>query len=185
LLELERMKKEDLRLIEPHEELELEFMAVMREFVASGEYQKWGYELEIENENFGKYVQNRLDWKEGRNLPKGWVPASTFWLIRGDNTILGTSSLRHELTEHLRRIGGHIGFNIRPSERQKGYGTVILALTLEKAKELGLKRVLVTCDDNNIGSAKVIEKNGGVLEDKYSNDELEQPKRHYWIELEK
>jgi len=83
----------------------------------------------------------------------------------------------------LRNIGGHIGFNIRPSERRRGYGTAILALTLEKAKELRLKRVLVTCDDNNVASAKIIEKNGGILEDKYWNDELEQPKRRYWIEL--
>ncbi len=179
------MKKENLRLIEPCVELEAEFMALVQEFVAAGDYQRWGYELVIENGDFGKYVQNRLDWKKGKNLPEGWVPASTFWLIRGDSTILGTSSLRHKLNEHLRNIGGHIGFNIRPSERQKGYGTAILALMLEKARELGLKRVLVTCDDNNIGSAKIIEKNGGILEDKYCDDELEQPTRRYWIELER
>jgi predicted acetyltransferase len=172
-----------VRLIEPSVELESEFMALVQEFVAAGGYQRWGYELVIEDGNFGKYVRDRLDWKEGKNLPEGWVPGSTFWLVRGDNVIVGTSSLRHRLTEHLRNIGGHIGFNIRPSERGKGYGTAILALTLEKAKELGLKRVLVTCDDNNIASAKVIEKNGGILEDKYSNDKLEQHKRRYWIEL--
>jgi predicted acetyltransferase len=164
-------------------ELEAEFMALVQEFLAAGDYQRWGYELVIEDGDFGKYVQNRLDWKKGKNLPKDWVPGSTFWLVRDDNVILGTSSLRHELNEHLRKVGGHIGFNIRPSERQKGYGTAILALTLEKAKDLGLKRVLVTCDDNNIASAKIIEKNGGILEDKHCNDELEQPKRRYWIEL--
>ena len=175
------MGQEDFRLIEPRVELEAEFMALVQEFVAAGEHRTWLYEQAIED--FGKYVQNRLDWKKGINLPEGWVPASTFWLIRGDNTILGTSSLRHELTKHLRRIGGHIGFNIRPSERQKGYGTAILALTLEKAKKLGLKRVLVTCDDNNIASAKIIEKNGGVLKDRYSDNKLKQPKRRYWIKL--
>jgi len=177
------MRKENLRLLEPCVELEAEFMAMVDEFVAAGDYHRWGYELVIEGGNFGKYVRDRLDWKEGKSLPEGWVPGSTFWLIRDDKVIVGTSSLRHKLTEHLRNIGGHIGFNIRPSERRKGYGTAILALTLEKAKELRLKRVLVTCDDNNIASAKIIEKNGGILEDKYCNDELEQPKRRYWIEL--
>lgn len=177
------MKKENLRLIEPCVELEAEFMALVQESVAAGEDLTWQYEQAIED--FRKYVQTRLDWKQGRNLPEGWVPESTFWLVRNDNVIVGTSSLRHELNEHLRKVGGHIGFDIRPSERQKGYGTAILAFTLEKARELGLKRVLVTCDDDNIGSAKIIEKNGGILEDKYSNDELEQPKRRYWIELEK
>jgi len=183
LPELERMRKENLRLIEPCVELEAEFMALVQEFVAVGNYHRWGHELVIEDGNFRKYVRDRLDWKEGKSLPEGWVPASTFWLTRGDNVIVGTSSLRHKLTEHLRNIGGHIGFNIRPSQRQKGYGTAILALTLEKAGELGLKQVLVTCDENNIASAKVIEKNGGILEDKYSNDELEQAKRRYWIDL--
>ncbi len=179
------MCRADVRLIEPRMELEAEFMALVQEFVSAGDYQRWGYELAIKDGDFGKYVQDRLNWKKGKNLPEGWVPASTFWLVRNDNVILGTSSLRHELSGQLRNIGGHIGFNIRPSERRKGYGTAILALTLEKAKELGLKRVLVTCDDNNISSAKIIEKNGGILEDKYCNDELEQPKRRYWIKIEK
>jgi len=171
---------EEVRLIEPCFELEAEFMAMVEESVAAGEHRIWQYEQAIEN--FRKYVQDRLDWKEGKGLPDGWVPASTFWLIRSDDVILGTSSLRHELTEHLWKIGGHIGYNIRPSERRKGYGTAILALTLEKATELGLKRVLVTCD-NNTASAKIIERNGGRLEDKYCDDELKQAKRRYWIDL--
>lgn len=175
------MSGQDVRLIESSMELKRELIDMIEEFVAAGEHHRWGYELAIKD--FGRYVEDRLDWKKGKSLPDGWVPASTFWLIRDDNIIVGTSSLRHELTEHLRNIGGHIGYNIRPSERGKGYGTAILALTLEKAKELGLKRVLVTCDDNNIASAKVIEKNGGTLEDKYWSDELEQPKRRYWIDL--
>ena len=175
------MQSENVRLIEPCVELEAEFMAMVEEFVGAGEHKTWQYEQAIED--FGKYVQDRLDWKEGKSMPDGWVPESTFWLTRGDNVIVGTSSLRHKLTKHLRNIGGHIGFNIRPSERQKGYGTAILALTLEKARQFGLRRVLVTCDDNNIASAKIIEKNGGILEDKYSNDKLEQHKRRYWIEL--
>jgi len=63
-----------LRLLEPCVELEAEFMALVQEFVAAGDYQRWGYELVIEDGNFGKYVRDRLDWKEGKSLPEGWVP---------------------------------------------------------------------------------------------------------------
>ncbi len=101
-----------------------------------------------------------------------------------DNTLLGRSSIRHELTEHLRTLGGHIGYTIRPSQRKKGYGTAILALSLIETKNIGLKKVLVTCDESNKASAKIIEKNGGLLKDKYFSDELSEPKRRYWIDLE-
>ena len=176
------MNCKNIRLIEPCVELEAEFMAMVREFsIDKDAGEAWRNEQAITD--FTKYVQDRLDWKQGKSLPEGWVPVSTFWLIRSDNVILGTSSLRHRLTEQLRNIGGHIGYNIRPGERKKGYGTLLLMLTLEKAKESGLERVLVTCDDNNIASVKIIEKNGGVLEDKYFSNELKQSERRYWIDL--
>ena len=175
------MNAENIKLIEPTPELKSEFLAMVEENITAGEHRTWLYDQAMEN--FAKYVQDRIDWKEGKNLPKGWIPSSEFWLVRGKYGLLGTSSLRHTLTEHLRNIGGHIGYNIRPSERRKGYGTLILALTLEKARELGLKRVLVTCDEDNIASAKIIEKNGGRLENTYISKELKQPKRRYWIEL--
>jgi len=175
------MNDKNIRLIEPTIQLKTEFLAMVEEHIAIGEHKNWQYDQAVED--FAKYVQDRLDWKEGRNLPEGWIPATTFWLVRGKNKLLGTSSLRHELTEHLRNVGGHIGYNIRPSERRKGYGTLILKLTLQKARELGLTRVLITCDDDNVASARIIEKNGGVLEDKIMNEERNVPKRRYWIEL--
>jgi predicted acetyltransferase len=171
----------NIKLIEPTVELKTTFLAMVEEHIAIDEHKTWQYDQAVED--FAKYVQDRLDWKEGKSLPEGWIPASTFWLVRNKNVILGTSSLRHKLTKHLRNIGGHIGYNIRPSERRKGYGTLILALTLEKARELGLTRILVTCDEDNIASAKIIEKNGGKLKNIYVNKELKQPKRQYWIEL--
>ena len=175
------MNAENIKLIEPTVELKTEFLIMAKENIATGEYNKGPFDRAIEN--FEKYVQDRLDWKVGKSLPKGWIPATEFWLVRGQNELLGISSLRHKLTENLRKIGGHIGYNIRPSERRKGYGTLILKFTLEKARELGLKRVLITCDDDNIASARIIEKNRGVLEDKITNEEREVLKRRYWIEL--
>ena len=79
--------------------------------------------------------------------------------------------------------GGNIGYGIIPSKRGLGYGTKALKLTLEKAKELGLKKVLLTCNSTNIGSKKVIEANGGLLENEILGEEGKPNKLRYWIEL--
>jgi len=171
----------DIRLIEPTMKLKAEFLAMVEEHIAAGDHKMWQFDQAVED--FTQYVQDRLDWKEGTNLPVGWIPVSAFWLVRNNNVILGTSRLRHKLTDHLRNIGGHIGYNIRPSERRKGYGTLILKLTLQKARELGLRRVLITCDEDNVASIKIIERNGGELKDVYVSKELKQPTRRYWIKL--
>lgn len=97
--------------------------------------------------------------------------------------IIGRSEIRHRLNRELEIIGGHIGADIRRSERKKGFGTLILKLTLEKAKELGIEKVLLTCDRNNIASAKTIEKCGGVFDKEMFHDETKTTSFHYWIEL--
>jgi len=99
--------------------------------------------------------------KEAKELLPNRVPGSTYWLVADGLRIVGTSRLRHWLVPHLEKEGGHIGYDIRPSERKKGYGTEILSLTLAKARGLGLREVIVTCDSDNEGSLKIIEKNGG------------------------
>jgi predicted acetyltransferase len=157
-------------------------MNMVDEFLTAGEGKDWN--IEHAAKDFAGFVQQRLDWKKGHNLPDGWVPFSTFWLIRSDNVILGTSSLRHRLNDKLRKLGGHIGYQIRPSQRRKGYGTMILRLTLIKARQLGLKRVLVTCDDDNDSSTKIIERNGGILRDKCDRNETGKLTRRYWIDLD-
>src|SRR5262245_2960955 len=116
----------------------------------------------------------------GRSLPPGWVRQSTFWLVRNGERILGCSRLRHELTPSLSYEGGHIGYDVRPSERGKGCGSLLLGLTLRKARELGLMEVLVTADEVNAASWKAIERNGGRREEGRfvgSNG----PFRRYWI----
>jgi predicted acetyltransferase len=83
----------------------------------------------------------------------------------------------------LEHHGGHVGYAIRPSERLKGYGTRLLALTLDKAREMGLGRVLVTCDTDNFASVRVIEKNGGVLENQVISNRSGKMISRYWIAL--
>jgi predicted acetyltransferase len=129
-------------------------------------------------------VQYRLH-REGINLPDGYVPYSPFWLVRDDKTILGALSIRHRLNDHLRHIGGHIGFVIRPEAWGHGYATQMLALGLEEASQMGHDRVLLTCAKENLASARVIEKNGGRLtgESRQELDGQVTMIQYYWIDL--
>ncbi|MFI6462753.1 GNAT family N-acetyltransferase [Streptomyces sp. NPDC050538] len=111
---------------------------------------------------------------------EGRVHATHWWIVEDDN-YLGAIDLRHYLNAFLLDVGGHIGYSIRPSARRRGLATWALGAVLLKAPEFGLDRVLVTCDDDNVGSARSIERNGGVLEDIRTTDAGN--KRRYWITL--
>jgi predicted acetyltransferase len=99
------------------------------------------------------------------------------------DTFLGRLSIRHHLNPSLEQLGGHIGYEIRPSARGKGYGRLILQLGLDKARALGLTRALLTCDATNILSQRVIRANGGVLQDQISLPERPNPVMRWWIDL--
>lgn len=132
---------------------------------------------------FSELVQNLLNQSRGDGVREGFVPNSTFWLIDDDEVLVGVSNLRHSLTESLLHIGGHIGFGVRPSRFRQGIGTQLLALTLRRAADIGLRRVLLTCDRSNIGSAGVITANHGQLEDEVIDSETGNTVRRYWIEI--
>lgn len=122
-------------------------------------------------------------WKEGKSdraYEKGFVPASLYFLTDENMKIYGAIHIRHELNDYLLRFGGHIGYGIRPSERRKGYASLMLSLALPIARELGIEKALITCDKNNSGSAGTIIKNGGILENEIVKDgELVQ---RYWVD---
>jgi predicted acetyltransferase len=96
--------------------------------------------------------------------PSGHVPSTTLWWTDGAE-YLGRLTIRHRLNERLLVIGGHIGYDVRPTARRRGHATAMLAAALPVARSLGIDPALITCDTGNIGSRKVIESNGGVLED--------------------
>ena len=175
------MNSQDIKLVEPTIQLESEFFEMVEEFKTEGKEIINGIGS-IEIENFADSVRKAKDHVLGVGLPEGWVPASTYWLICQDR-IVGTCNIRHRLNDFLKNYGGHIGYSIRPLQRSKSYGTQMLALALEKARCLGIKRVLITCSDDNIASARMIEKNDGKLVDKVMNEGHEVPTRRYWIEL--
>ncbi len=110
----------------------------------------------------------------------GWVHSTYRWIV-ADGTYLGTIDLRHELNDFLLDAGGHIGYSVRPTARRAGLATWALGQTLLTARELGLERVLLTCDPDNDASARTIERNGGHLDDVRQTSIG--PKRRYWITL--
>jgi predicted acetyltransferase len=116
-------------------------------------------------EGFAAYVAAlRADALEETPRPTGWVPCTTWWWTAGD-AWLGRIALRHRLTPRLLEAGGHIGYDVRPSARRRGYATAMLRAVLPQARALGIASLLVTCEVDNLGSRRVIELNGGRLED--------------------
>jgi predicted acetyltransferase len=106
--------------------------------------------------------------------PSGYVPCTERWMV-ADGEYVGRISLRHDLTDLLLTWGGHIGYSVRPSARRRGHASQALALMLPLCAEMGIDPVLVTCDTDNIGSLRTIEKNGGVYED------TREGKLRFWV----
>lgn len=169
-------------LVEPNVELQAAFLDMAADFRAADEQNKYSHH-EKAAQDFSAFLEDVRNMARGIGLPAGHVPMNSFWLVSEDGVVLGESRLRHRLSPELMVVGGHIGYAIRPSARRKGYGTLILKLTLEKARALGLERVLVTCDTDNIGSARIIEKNGGVLENNMISPRSGKLISRYWIEI--
>ena len=153
----------ELMLEEPNAGLRDSYRGLVREFVEGGE-PLVPFPLSFPHDDFGKFLGRLSACARGEGLPPGFVAHSTYWLVLGGTDVVGVSNLRHQLTESLRREGGHIGYGVRPSARRNGYATELLRQTLLRAAALGLSEVLITCDKTNEPSVRTILRNGGVLE---------------------
>jgi len=132
--------------------------------------------------DFARYLQVLAEKEQGINRSAPDHVPSTFLFAFVGKRIVGRTSIRHRLNEALMRVNGHIGYAVVPEFRRRGYATTILRLSIRIAHEkLGIPRILVTCDDDNIGSIRTIEKNGGVLENIVTGPDLDKPTRRYWI----
>jgi predicted acetyltransferase len=152
---------DDLVFEKPHRERAESYRSLVEEFLERGE-DLVPFPLSFPHADFDAFL-DRLDaCSRGEGLPDGFVPHSTFWLVR-DEEVVGVSNLRHTLTDALRREGGHIGYGVRPSARRSGFATELLRCTLIESRRLGIARALVTCAKENVASARTILSNGGVL----------------------
>lgn len=155
------------------------------ECINKGEIKK--HDLMFLNPDEVDVVQAFMDNRDITKLKPERVPSYDYFLV-DDDKFIGVIHIRIRLTDNLLRYGGHIGYGINPQYFKMGYGTKLLKLGLEKAKELGVDGdILITCDDDNIGSYKIIENNGGILENKIPNEDQGEKflTRRYWIKARK
>lgn len=132
--------------------------------------------------NYGLWLAEMQNRHTGENLPKGYV-RENFYLCYDREVLVGVFSLKFELTDFLFNFGGHIGYAVRPSKRNRGLATQMLKQGLELAKQFGFHRILCVCNKDNYASERVILKNGGFFENElYDPDEKVTVKR-YWIQL--
>lgn len=123
---------------------------------------------------FREFLQTLVDMERGVGLPPGWVPQTTYWAYAGSRPV-GTIKIRHYLTDALRATGGHIGYSIRPSARGRGYGTRMLRASLREGCRLGIEAALITVNEDNQASWRMVESVGGRL------DRIEDGKRYYYV----
>ena len=170
-----------LRLVNPSKAYEASYRSLLEEFRTRRE-RLIPFPLSFPHANFPELIARLEENSKGLGLPAGFVAHSTYWLVT-DSEILGVSNLRHSLTPALRKEGGNIGYGIRPTARRQGYGSELLRRTLQKAKELGLAKVLLTCGKVNLASVKVILANGGGLESEEFVAKRNEVVQKYWIDL--
>lgn len=173
-------------LVRPTTTVQASFLAAMAEFRAEGrggtdDDSMIGWEHRAHGstwhtpDGFTAYVEGlRADADEDTPRPAWRVACTTLWWVEGTE-YLGRLAIRHRLTEHLLEIGGHIGYDVRPTARRRGHATAMLRAALPVAAGLGIEKALVTCDTDNVASRKVIESAGGVFEDERSG------KFRFWV----
>lgn len=172
------------QLVPPDERYRSSFLTAVREAQASGSGlgDTLTFDLPELERDFSAFLSHLRRFEPPAIPPEGFVNSEMLWLVEGD-IYLGRVSIRHTLNPRLREFGGHIGYEIRPSARRRGYATLALKLALERCRELGIERALVTCDVDNLGSRRVIETNGGELEGEFTVPDYPRPIRRYWIEV--
>ena len=139
------------------------------------------YAARLLDMDYNSWLEHTYKMENKDTCSTDWVPAHTYFLVLENKRIIGAVNIRHSLNDYLLKFGGHIGYGIRPSERKKGYATLMLSLALPIAKELGINKALITCNKNNIGSAKTIISNGGILENEVI--EATEITQRYWINI--
>lgn len=142
-----------LKVEKPSFDLENAYLEMCNDYIKNND-QEYNYKT---LEEVRKKITSDQNYEAG-NIPENRLKSYCYWFML-DNIIIGTSRLRPKLNERFMQVGGNIGYDVSPSYRRNGFGSEILRLTVEEAKKIGMKNILITCDNDNIGSFKVIENN--------------------------
>ena len=151
-------------LVSPTRSVHRSFIEALREYQLENRYVNLDAVTLSGPAEFGAYVDEVVSWSGAAALLRpGWVPETELWFVEGEGFI-GRLTIRHRLTAALRHVGGHIGYDVRPSARRQGNATEMLKQGLPFAAALGIDPALLTCDRSNLASRRTIEKNGGTLD---------------------
>lgn len=172
-----------LHLVKPDIKYKERYIDMLQEWHVSGEEPE-PWVLKEDYSDFPAMVQKFEDQSQGIGIPAGFVSSSTFWAY-DDTTdqIVGAVNIRHALNEFLLAAWGNIGYGVRPGQRRKGYATAMLKLALVECRRLKMNSVLLGCYKDNIGSARTILNNGGMLENEVALDGMDRLIQRYWITL--
>jgi predicted acetyltransferase len=177
----------ELTLVRPSIEYRNSYIEALREHQAQGRFldnRHIDNDIGVLTRDFDRLVRALRDAEDPARVKPGFVPETFLWMVEArTGDLVGRSSIRHQLSDEpsLRDIG-HIGYDVRPSRQGRGYGKAILGLTLDEARRLGMERVLVTCDSNNMRSKTIIEHWGGVFESAVPLPGREHVRLRYWID---
>ena len=175
--------EEKLLLLRPTAEYIPQYEAYRREFLDFGGSMDGAGSLR-RLESGRAWLDEVERFSRPETVPEGKVVSTQFILVReADDRLLGMLQLRHDLNDYLRRIAGHIGYSVRPSERRRGYAKRMLAMALDEARMLGLERVMISCSVENEASRRTILSNGGVFESTVLDETAGELLERYWIEL--
>lgn len=169
-----------MMLLRPSMNYSQQVLEYKKEFLENGDTLAGSSYLE-RYENYEDWLKFVLD-NENENTKHTQVTASVFLAVREeDNRLVGIINIRHALNNYLFNYGGHIGYSVRKDERRKGYAKEMLKMALEKCRNLGMNKILLTCNADNIASAKTIKYCGGILENEVQEEDV--LVQRYWVEL--
>jgi predicted acetyltransferase len=166
-----------MKLLDPSKDKREAFQRMAQDWRNHGN-DRYGLALE----DFDAYLARIERFRDAAQIPDGWVPGTEFWFADDAGEIVACARLRFWLTPSLEVEGGHIGYDVRPSSRRRGFGTAVLGLVLLEARCRGLLSVRVTVDSDNIPSVKVIEQNAGILSGEAISEKTGKRIRQYWID---